>query len=456
MSDKGNCPKHGEFTLTEGCAQCLADDAKVNSPENIAKRIKESEENLPPAILSPGIGGQRYHLGEPGGLAEAARAAGAGDLPDYPHLVKVQYISLTTGEISDRDYTYYSVDRLDVGDIITVPIRGTSGKARVTAIDVPEAEIATYKDKVKTIPTDSRLGKADCGDVVVAELRVNPELEEGVNSEGGLILLAPDPNARRTGEEEESAEKQSGPGGPGANTYGAKPETVADAALVEIDEQGNLVPKAETAVVLSPGEDLEVRGYSHEALKLLEKAESRVIATLEDNKAATDDLAIISKLKKAMEAKKREYLDPLKAQAEAIRETYTYLMAPILEAKQVTEKKMLAYNAEQDHIRREQQEINRKLLEVAQAEARLKGEVTEPLNLVAVEPEVTKKVSTEMGTSSQRDNWKYDVVDLDTLPREYMIPDEPMLNAIAKKHHDQKKIPGVRFYNEPIIATRAR
>ncbi len=29
MSEKGNCPKHGEFVLMDGCAQCLADQHKA-------------------------------------------------------------------------------------------------------------------------------------------------------------------------------------------------------------------------------------------------------------------------------------------------------------------------------------------------------------------------------------------------------------------------------------------
>ncbi len=213
---------------------------------------------------------------------------------------------------------------------------------------------------------------------------------------------------------------------------------------------------SEAVLVPQPGEDVEARGYYLQAKALLAYAEKRVIASLEDNKLANDDLAIISKLKKAMEAKKREYLDPLRNQAEAIRETYTTLMEPVIAAEGLTKGKMLKYDADQDRIRKEQEEINRKRIEAAEAEMKLKGKLTEGVNLVEVIPEPSKRVSTEMGSSSQRDVWKFEIVDLDALPREYMIPDLVMLNAIAKNQHDQKKIAGVRFYNEPTIATRAR
>lgn len=211
-----------------------------------------------------------------------------------------------------------------------------------------------------------------------------------------------------------------------------------------------------TALALRPGEDVEARGYFQEALKLLEYADARVITTIEDNKVATDDLSIISKLKKAMDGKRKEYLEPLKVQTEAIRGTYDYLMLPVLEADKITRDKMLGYGKEQDRIRAEQEEINRKRQEAAETEMKLKGELSESVNLVEVVPGAPKRVSTDMGTTGQRDNWKWGVVDFALLPDEYKVVDNSLLTAVARKHHDQKPVPGVRFYNEPIIAVRAR
>lgn len=226
-----------------------------------------------------------------------------------------------------------------------------------------------------------------------------------------------------------------------------------EASIAEAIEAAN---QAETSLVLRPGEDVEAHGYFEEAEKLLEYARIRIITTIEDVKGVNDDLALISKLKKAMESKRKSLLEPLKAQSDAIRETYTFLMAPVLEAGQIYREKMLAYNAEQERVRKEQLEINRKRQEAAEQEMRLKGEITESVDLVEVAPKASKKVSTEMGGSGQRDNWKWEVEDFALLPNEYKVVDSSMLTAVAKKHHDQKQIPGVRFYNEPIITVRAR
>lgn len=212
----------------------------------------------------------------------------------------------------------------------------------------------------------------------------------------------------------------------------------------------------ETALAIRPGADVEVMDYYEEALKLEEYARKRTIATGKDNEDATDDLAIISKIKKAMDSKRKEYLEPLKAQTDAIRDTYNTLMAPVLAADKITRDKMLAYDAEQRRIRAEQEEINRKRQEAAEAEMRLKGELSESVKLVEVAPEAPKQVRTNLGTAGQRENWKYEVVDIAAVPREYLVVDGAMLNAIAKRHHDTKIIPGIRFFNEPIIAVRAR
>ena len=141
-------------------------------------------------------------------------------------------------------------------------------------------------------------------------------------------------------------------------------------------------------VVLRPGADVEAMNYHDEAQRLLEYANSRVITTAEDNRLANDDLSVISKLKKAMEAKRKAYLEPLKQQQDAIRDTYDYLMGPVLEADKITRNKMVKYDAEQRRIRAEQEEINRLKMEAAKKEMALNGELSESVDLVEVMPEV--------------------------------------------------------------------
>ncbi len=210
----------------------------------------------------------------------------------------------------------------------------------------------------------------------------------------------------------------------------------------------------ETAIALRAGEDLEARGYFEEAEKLLVYAESRVIATAEDDKLANDDLVIIGDLKKVMEAKRVELVKPMQDEVKAIQETHKALMAPVLEADRITRVKSTAFKMKQRRIAQEAEELNRQAMEVARKQAAMNnGEFTTDITPVDVKvaPKLTR---TELGTSGLVDEWKYRIVDLEKLPREYMIPDDAMLKSIAKQHHDKKSVDGVEFYNDPHIAVR--
>jgi hypothetical protein len=203
--------------------------------------------------------------------------------------------------------------------------------------------------------------------------------------------------------------------------------------------------------------DLDIINWNAEAIKLRDYAKVRVIKSLDDLKTATDDLSIISNLKKAMETRRQEYVRPLNDQVKTINDKYKDLMAPVIEADTITKQKMIDYCTEQERIRKEQEEINRLREEAAQKEAAMNGgEISEPLNLVEVTPEAPKRTLTDLGTAGMRDNWTFVVLDLHQVPDEYKVIDTAMLNAIAKKHHDSKPVPGVRFYNKPIIAVRAK
>jgi len=328
---------------------------------------------------------------------------------EKPTLVKVQYYSEKTGELSPREYTYFSEEPLAIGDIVIVPVRDTTGKAKVIAIDVLDAEIEAFRDKVKVIPAGAKFVDQRpkyTEEVIVTEVVVEEEKE--------------------------------------ATDY----ERMA--------EESTYLNESDTAVALRPGEDIEAHSHYEEALRLLEYAEKRTIASLEDNKAASDDLTIISRLKRTMEAKKREYLDPLRVQADAIRETYSTLMDPILAAEKLTKDKMLAYDAEQRRIRAAQEEINRKRLEAAQEEMKLSGELSESINLVEVMPEISKRVVTEVGSTRQQDVWKWRVVNFALVEDQYKMINAGMVTPIVKASKGKITIPGIEIYNDPIIATRAR
>jgi hypothetical protein len=212
--------------------------------------------------------------------------------------------------------------------------------------------------------------------------------------------------------------------------------------------------KIETALVkIKPEADAEVMAFYIEAVMLRQYAEARVILTNDDLKPANNDLIIIRKVKKAMEEKRKDYLRPFQDHVKETNDAYKALMEPIEQADKITAGKMLAFDAEQKRKIREAEAIEAEKLALARREAELKGgEITVDLTPIEKPEAVPDRVRTEMGSSGQRDNWKWEVTDISQIPREYLMINAGMLTPIVKASKGKIIIPGIRVYNEPIIA----
>lgn len=341
------------------------------------------------------------------------------------NIVKVRYFSETTGGLSAREYTYFSEDKLNIGDTLIVPVKDRTSKAKVSAVDVPEAEIEAFKDKVKTIPA---------GVVIAPTESITTTAPPGPLS-GVTGTVSPAGHVTITGPPTPDAAVEAYFTPPDTN----EPETLPEEPPV-------------TSIVQSPQPEVIIFALRERALSLLRYATERIVKSLPDAKTATEDLTIIRQSKKALEEKRKGYVAPLNDQVKLINDAFRQVSDPLNQADKLTSDKILAFTRELDRLRAEQEAINRQKMELARREAELNhGEVTIDTTPVEVIPEPGKRIRTEIGTATQRDNWKYEVVDIDLLPREYMTPDAALLNATAKKYHDQKKVAGVRFYNEPTL-----
>ncbi len=362
----GTC-KHGSFSLLDGCKECIEEFAATKRAEQI---------------------------------------------------VKVKYYSDMLEQLSEREYTYYSAEPLKVGDIVIVPVRDTTCKAKVSAVDVPEAEIVNFKDKVKTILV---------GSMITVDAKV-PAYTRLSTSDAPLSA--------------------------GSTTASS---IVQEFQTFVIDE----APKAgfdnQIALVkVKPEEDVLVQAFYKEALGALEYAEARVIVTVDDLLPASDDLLLIRKLKKAMEERRKEYIKPLQDHTKAINDTFKMMMTPIETADEITGGKILAFQLKQTLIREAQEKVNAMRLEAAKIEMETNGELTESVNLIEVIPTPPKLIYTDMGTAGQRNNWKWIVEDLNLVPREYLMINAGMLTPVVKASKGKIIIPGIKIFNDPIIAVKTR
>uniref|UniRef100_A0A6M3J7T7 Uncharacterized protein n=4 Tax=viral metagenome TaxID=1070528 RepID=A0A6M3J7T7_9ZZZZ len=209
-------------------------------------------------------------------------------------------------------------------------------------------------------------------------------------------------------------------------------------------------------VKVGPGKDAVVVKLLEEVMRIKEYADKRVVQSPQDSKDAVNDIKGMGDLKKAIEEKRQEYVGPLNAHVKAVNDDFKLLTGPLAEADKVTRGKVTAYNNEMQRRQREAEEINRAKDELARKEAALNQGVftvdTTPVNV----PHVPKLTRAETATAGMVDNWKWEVVDFDAVPKEYKVVDDAMLNSIAKTHHDRKQVPGVRFYNEPTLRVSSR
>jgi len=216
-----------------------------------------------------------------------------------------------------------------------------------------------------------------------------------------------------------------------------------------------VMPEKLWATAISPraGEDFDARKHYEQGLVMLKHARAMTVKTLDDSKTVTTELAIIGTLKRAMEAKRKEKLEPHQTIVRDIQETYKFLMEPVLEAERILKGLQVTFLQEQARIQREQEALNLKKMQLAQEEMRLNGEMSQPVDLVEV-IEAPKLVRTEMGTSGLVDHWTYEITDFALLSDAYKVADTAQLTAIARGHHDKKQVPGVRFFNQPFLSTR--
>ena len=204
---------------------------------------------------------------------------------------------------------------------------------------------------------------------------------------------------------------------------------------------------------IDPRLDVDVQMFYEEAKKLLDYANARTITTLEETKLATDDLALISKVKKAMEQKRKDYLLPFQEHVKEVNDIYKNLMQPIDQADYVTRQKVMAYQREQARIKAEQDEINRLRMEAANKEAALNnGEIKESVNLIDV-VDVPKKVYSDTGTLGTSKVWKAEIEDLSKIPLDYLLPD---MVKIGKVIRAGVKIPGVKSWQEDSLRVTAK
>lgn len=213
----------------------------------------------------------------------------------------------------------------------------------------------------------------------------------------------------------------------------------------------------ETALIkVNPSGDPAVLQLQNEAVRLQHYAEGRIILSEEEVKLATEDLSCLSKLKKAIQEKRKEYIDPIATHLAEVNAAFKTIMEPLEAADKITRDKILQYRHELEEKKRQIDEANRPRMEAAILEAKANGtgEISESI-IITPSPEVLPKtVTTDNGSASTVKLRKWDVEDISKVPQEYLCVDSVAIGKLVRA--GIPAIPGIRIWVEETIRISPR
>ncbi|HPD58330.1 MAG TPA: hypothetical protein PKW17_13890 [Smithellaceae bacterium] len=210
-----------------------------------------------------------------------------------------------------------------------------------------------------------------------------------------------------------------------------------------------------------------IKEVTERALTVPEKAKAIIIRSNDDFVRAGEILTVIKSLRKEIDAT----FDPIIKKAfEAHKEAVAQkkkVDAPLVEAEGIVKPRMAAWNAEQERIRREEEERLREIARKEEEERRLKEaiaaeksgnkEEAEAILETPIEPPpvVIPKTTPKVAGVSFTKQWKFRITDPNKIPREYLTPDEVKIGGVVRALKDKANIPGVEVYTVDGVSGRA-
>ncbi len=194
---------------------------------------------------------------------------------------------------------------------------------------------------------------------------------------------------------------------------------------------------------------------------------------------ASDILKGLKKWISGSESKRKEIVKPFNDGVKAINKNFKELAAPVSAEVSRIDMMLKKYlvakaKAEEEARRREREALLREAEEAAKAaaeaetkaEAEVEQQIAEATLDAAVKVDTAKSgplKSTYGTTTSLRDNWKGEVVNLRELvqaiaegraPLDMIQPNDRQIGSFAKQHKEKASIAGIRFFNDPVISSR--
>lgn len=224
-------------------------------------------------------------------------------------------------------------------------------------------------------------------------------------------------------------------------------------------------------IEVKPIETHEARGYQIKVIGLKDRASSLVIKDQSTYEESASLLKTVKDMAKLVEESRKKITTPLDLAKKLVMDLFRIPSEELEKLEAGIKRNMISYTNEQERIRKESEEklrkeaaakeaAEKKWLEerAIKAEASGKTEKAEELRQQAQEvfvpaPTIAPTVQKVAGVSMKQ-NWKARVIDINKIPRNYMVVNESMLDKLAKATKGSLAIEGVEFYSEDVLASR--
>lgn len=219
--------------------------------------------------------------------------------------------------------------------------------------------------------------------------------------------------------------------------------------------------------------DTKLAEIAKDVTSMVQKAGAIVIKTAEEMASATDFLGQIKARQKRIEELRLSFTKPLNEALRNINNEFKKASEPLDKIERQVKMIMTDYhNKEAERIRKEQAKIAEKQRLEFEAEQERKRQEIADSNLtkkaqkeaikeikqeefVATPTVVQEKtVASDQGKVTFKSVWKYEVIDEQQIPREYLKVDEVALNKAVKL--GVREIKGVKIYESKEVSATSR
>ena len=238
-------------------------------------------------------------------------------------------------------------------------------------------------------------------------------------------------------------------------------------------------------IVVSPINTEEIQKETASAELILVENREVTITSQSEYEGLAKVLKEIKAKYNELDTKRKEITKPLDHAKKQVMELFSKPLDMLRKVESIIKGAMIAYTEEQE---RKAREIQEKLCQEAERKAEIErkrkeeqertwrekqrkleeeGKVAEAqraqekaeqraleAKMVEAEVPVIAQLKVEAKGVSYREQWSAEVIDIDQLPRSYMIPNQQALDKIAQATRGTIQIPGVKFTSKKILASR--